>query len=205
LKKTGLIGVVSKQTDRYLFNMAKQDSSLGSSPSVQAGDPAGEKPKTRLAEGALRDQASDYARENPRTAIAAGAALAAGVIAAAAIPLVRRQSGTGGARKTGAAGNTALIVERDAGNGRAVKVKFGNVTVSGVKPAAATLAAHVQRSTDALERVARTLATPGVVIRPKKDVPQFSAAESERGVFIRRLNGRVERGRLVDGTFKVID
>lgn len=49
--------------------------------------------------GKLRDQASDYARENPKTAIAAGAALAAGVIAAAAIPLVRGRSASGGDKK----------------------------------------------------------------------------------------------------------
>ena len=53
--------------------------------------------------GKIREQATDYARENPKTAIAAGAALAAGVIAAAAIPLVRGRSGsgTGGAKKSG--------------------------------------------------------------------------------------------------------
>ncbi|HEX8126622.1 MAG TPA: hypothetical protein VF548_13675 [Allosphingosinicella sp.] len=57
--------------------------------------------------GKLREQAGDYARENPKTAIAAGAALAAGVIAAAVVPLVRGRkdsgsgSGTGGAKKTG--------------------------------------------------------------------------------------------------------
>ncbi|MGZ8284129.1 MAG: hypothetical protein ACXW27_03155 [Allosphingosinicella sp.] len=51
--------------------------------------------------GKLREQAGDYARENPKTAIAAGAALAAGVIAAAAIPLVRGRSASGGAKKTG--------------------------------------------------------------------------------------------------------
>lgn len=52
--------------------------------------------------GKIREQATDYARENPKTAIAAGAALAAGVIAAAAIPLVRGRSGSGsGATKSG--------------------------------------------------------------------------------------------------------
>lgn len=55
--------------------------------------------------GKLREDAGDYARENPKTAIAAGAALAAGVIAAVAIPLVRGRSGSGGAKKSG--GTTA--------------------------------------------------------------------------------------------------
>ena len=53
--------------------------------------------------GKLAEQAGDYARENPKTAIAAGAALAAGVIAAAAIPLVRGRSGSTAAKKSGGA------------------------------------------------------------------------------------------------------
>jgi hypothetical protein len=56
--------------------------------------------------GKIRDQASDYARENPKTAIAAGAALAAGVIAAAAIPLVRGRSASTPAKKSGGAKKT---------------------------------------------------------------------------------------------------
>ena len=53
--------------------------------------------------GKLAEQAGDYARENPKTAIAAGAALAAGVIAAAAIPLVRGRSGSTEGKKSGGA------------------------------------------------------------------------------------------------------
>jgi hypothetical protein len=63
--------------------------------------------------GKLKDQAGDYARDNPKTAIAAGAALAAGVIAAAVVPLVRgrsggakKSSGGGGAKKTTTAKST---------------------------------------------------------------------------------------------------
>ena len=51
--------------------------------------------------GKIAGQAADYARENPKTAIAAGAALAAGAIAAAAIPLVRGRSGSGGSKSGG--------------------------------------------------------------------------------------------------------
>ncbi|HYD36164.1 MAG TPA: hypothetical protein VEA60_01030 [Allosphingosinicella sp.] len=51
--------------------------------------------------GKLAGQAADYARENPKTTIAAGAALAAGAIAAAAIPLVRGRSGPGGSKSGG--------------------------------------------------------------------------------------------------------
>ncbi|HYE28826.1 MAG TPA: hypothetical protein VEA61_11435 [Allosphingosinicella sp.] len=51
--------------------------------------------------GRIAGQAADYARDNPKTAIAAGAALAAGAIAAAAIPLVRGRSGAGGTKSGG--------------------------------------------------------------------------------------------------------
>jgi len=49
---------------------------------------------------------ADYARENPKTAIAAGAALAAGALAAAAIPLVRgrSKSSSGGSKKSSSSG-----------------------------------------------------------------------------------------------------
>jgi hypothetical protein len=56
--------------------------------------------------GKLREQAGDYARENPKTAIAAGAALAAGVIAAAVVPLVRGRSGSDGEKKSGGTGGS---------------------------------------------------------------------------------------------------
>jgi hypothetical protein len=88
---------------------------------------------------------------------------------------------------------------------RESKVKFGSVTISGRKPNAAVVTRNVERSTEALERVSKRLIKPGVTIRRKKDVPQYSVAEGETGVFIRRLNGRTERGRLVKGEFQVID
>jgi hypothetical protein len=98
-----------------------------------------------------------------------------------------------------------FVTVRTHGATRGARVKFGSVTISGAKPAAAKVDANVAFSTAALERVTKTLSKPGVVLRPKKDVPLFSASEGERGVFIRRLNGRVERGHMVDGAFQVID
>ena len=85
------------------------------------------------------------------------------------------------------------------------KVKFGAVTIRGEKPNDDVVIANVKRSTDALERVGKRLIKPEVLIRRKKDVPQYSVAEGEFGVFIRRLNGRTERGRLIKGVFRVID
>ncbi len=85
------------------------------------------------------------------------------------------------------------------------KVKFGSVTITGKKPNAAVVTQNVKRSTEALERLGKRLIVPGVTIRRKKNVPQYSVAEGDTGVFIRRLNGRTERGRLVKGVFQVID
>ncbi|HEY0413508.1 MAG TPA: hypothetical protein VGD66_10230 [Allosphingosinicella sp.] len=54
--------------------------------------------------GALKKLASevrDRAREHPKTAIAAGAAVVAGAIAAAAIPLVRSARGKSGGKSDG--------------------------------------------------------------------------------------------------------
>ena len=97
-----------------------------------------------------------------------------------------------------------LVVVRSKG-ARGSKVKFGSVTISGSKPPAGLVKMNVERSTAALERVVKRLERPGVDIRAKKDVPQFSVAEGEPGVFVRRLNGRVNRGRLINGAFEVID
>ena len=88
---------------------------------------------------------------------------------------------------------------------RKFKTKFGSVTISGSRPNPDIVSRNVERSTKALERVGKKLTKPGVTVRPKKDVPQYSVAEGETGVFIRRLNGRVDRGRLVKGVFQVID
>lgn len=97
-----------------------------------------------------------------------------------------------------------FVVVRGKGT-RGSKVKFGSVTISGSKPSAGLVKINVERSSAALERVVKRLERPGVDIRAKKDVPQFSVADGETGVFIRRLNGRVNRGRVVNGAFEVID
>lgn len=44
---------------------------------------------------------AELARDNPKTAIAAGAAVAAGVVAAAAIPLVKSRRANSGTAKSG--------------------------------------------------------------------------------------------------------
>lgn len=94
---------------------------------------------------------------------------------------------------------------RERSTARGFKTKFGSVVVTGARPSASSVKANVSRSTEALARVTKKLVKPGVSIRQKKDVPQFSVVEDEPGVFIRRLNGRIERGDVVAGVFRVID
>ncbi len=88
--------------------------------------------------------------------------------------------------------------------GRA-KAAFGTVVVSGAAPDSDVVRRNIGLGTEALARVGKKLLKPGVAIRAKKDVPQYAAAEGEPGVFIRRLNGRIERGRLHNGVFKVLE
>lgn len=102
-------------------------------------------------------------------------------------------------------GTAQFVTVRQSTASRMSKIKFGSVTISGGKPNAEVVIRNVERSTEALERVGKRLIRPGVTIRRKKDVPQYSVADGENGVFIRRLNGRIERGRLIKGLFQVID
>jgi len=105
-------------------------------------------------------------------------------------------------RVTAAASKVTIYTTR---NSRPGKVKFGSVVISGAKPNAKLVQANVERSTEALERVTAKLGKPGVSLRAKKGVPRFSISEHEAGVFVRRLDGRTERGRVVNGIFEVID
>lgn len=50
-----------------------------------------------------------------------------------------------------------------------------------------------------------SLFTPGVFIEEKRDVPLYWESDNEPNVFIRRLNGRDQRGRIIDSEFQVID
>jgi len=85
------------------------------------------------------------------------------------------------------------------------KVKFGNVVITSAKPDRQAVAANVERSSEALERVAKKLIRPGFFARARRDVPRFSIDSADPKLIIRELNGRTERGKLVDGQFEVVD
>ncbi|CAN7676744.1 hypothetical protein LJR098_002148 [Rhizobium sp. LjRoot98] len=85
-----------------------------------------------------------------------------------------------------------------------VKVTFGDVTVAGNRPSAESIQANVERSTDALARIGKKLVKPGVKLSKKKGIPRFSVDEDDPTIFVRVLDGHVDRGRMVDGEFEPI-
>lgn len=97
----------------------------------------------------------------------------------------------------------AIIVKRRNGT-RGRRVKFGDVTITAPAPARATVMANVATSTAALSRAVERLAKPGVQLHKKKGVPLFSLDSEDPDVVIRTLNGKTERGHLVDGVFQAI-
>ncbi|WP_249902390.1 hypothetical protein [Sphingobium sp. Ndbn-10] len=85
---------------------------------------------------------------------------------------------------------------------RTVTTKLGNVTVSAQKPSAALVKDNVKRSSQALERAAARIVRGGVAIPQRKNVPLYSVDEDNPKIVIRKLNGQVSRGQLVDGKFQ---
>ena len=101
---------------------------------------------------------------------------------------------------------THAVSRRGAKAGGLETVRFGDVTVTAPRPSEAEIKRNVEESTRALKRALPRLVRPGVRIYAKKDVPLFWADPDSPDGFIRKLNGRIERGVLdEDGTFKAID
>ena len=99
-------------------------------------------------------------------------------------------------------GSESLAIVNDGGSS---KVKFGQVVVTSPKPSRKVMAANIKRSSESLARVVEAVTEGGVTINRKKCVPRYFGEDSEQGVYRRRLDGKVERGRLVNGAFVVID
>lgn len=97
------------------------------------------------------------------------------------------------------------VTVRQASDRRAVRVKFGDVEIVAAAPTRELIVENVKLGTEALQRLGRRLERPGVTIRARKGVPLYAVADGEPGVLIRTLDGRTERGRIVDGVFKVIE
>jgi len=80
-------------------------------------------------------------------------------------------------------------------------VKFGAVTIKGDAPATVVISKNVRLGNTALTRAVTKIASPGVVLEEKADVPVFRAAPDNPKVLIRTLNGKVERGQIRSGKF----
>jgi hypothetical protein len=100
---------------------------------------------------------------------------------------------------------TNAIIEPRAGRVKSRTVRFGSVTVTAPAPSRELVQQNIKRSTQALERVTQRLAKAGVILRPRKDVPLFSLDSDNPDVMIRKLNGKTERGAMIDGVFKATD
>lgn len=100
---------------------------------------------------------------------------------------------------------TNAVIQPTTGKIKSRRVRFGSVTVTAPAPSSALVQHNIELSTQALERVAKRLAKPGVTLRAKKDVPLYSLDSDNPDVMIRKLNGKTERGQLIDGSFKAID
>jgi hypothetical protein len=84
--------------------------------------------------------------------------------------------------------------------------KFGNVTVTAPAPSEEQIARSVAASTRALEGLVRAFEKlPGIDLPRQKDVPLFWADDDDPTIIIRELNGKIDRGRLVDGKYKPFD
>ncbi|EZP65309.1 hypothetical protein [Novosphingobium naphthalenivorans] len=100
---------------------------------------------------------------------------------------------------------TKSVIDPKVPKAKTRRVRFGDVTVTAPAPPRASVERNVKLSTQALERVARRLARPGTVLRTKKNVPLFSVDSDNPDILIRQLNGKTERGTIVDDAFQAID
>jgi hypothetical protein len=85
------------------------------------------------------------------------------------------------------------------------KVKFGSVTIKARPPSDEVIRGNVYYSTKALERIENKLSSPGVTLGVKKNVPLYSLDADNPDVMIQSLNGKITRGKLVDGKFRTQD
>jgi len=85
------------------------------------------------------------------------------------------------------------------------RVKIGGVFVTGDKASAAQVRRSVELSSVMLDRLASKVTTPGVRLYVRKSVPLYSVDPDHPGCVVRKLNGKVDRGVLENGAFKIIE
>jgi hypothetical protein len=81
------------------------------------------------------------------------------------------------------------------------KLRFGLVEARAARPHPDVKSANIASGQEALKRAKKAFTNKGVSLRHRKSVPVFFADPKDPSVLIRRLEGREERGRLVNGAF----
>jgi hypothetical protein len=102
-------------------------------------------------------------------------------------------------------GGLAAATKRGSRRGVWEKVKFGDVVVTAQRPSDAEIQRNAELSSAALARALPRLLRPGVRLYAKKDVPLYWVDPENPDGFIRKLNGKLQRGVLEDGQFKATD
>ena len=85
------------------------------------------------------------------------------------------------------------------------EVRFGFVTISNVQPDASTVKKNVQAGREALGRARAAFTTRGIKLPVKGGVPRFRVDPHDSKILIREIDGLVERGHIVNGTFVAVD
>ncbi len=86
--------------------------------------------------------------------------------------------------------------------GKTRNVTFGSVTVRAVVPEKAEVARNVATGQHALERVRQKIIKPGVRVVSRRNVPFYHVDPDQPDQVIRKLDGKIERGRFVNGEFQ---
>lgn len=88
---------------------------------------------------------------------------------------------------------------------RFTTVTVNDVTVRVPTPSQVEIERNVAASTAALQRMRDKLLRPGIRLYPKKGVPLYWADPDRPGHYIRKLDGKIDRGIVEDDVFKVVD
>lgn len=86
-----------------------------------------------------------------------------------------------------------------------IVVTFGSVTVETTVPSPAEVRRNIRSGQRALQRALPCLLKPGVSLNTPPGVPIFYADREDPEVIIREMDGILERGRIVNGAFSLLD
>lgn len=117
---------------------------------------------------------------------------------------VRAKTATGRlrAKRTGKDHDSPrLVFDDESGRDMSKEVSFGSVTVRHQVPDDRTVSANILAGQEALMRARDAFIQPGVVLRRYSGVPLFSVDAHDPTILVRDLDGRIDRGSLIDGRF----